>query len=87
MVCCSLVVHPTPTLFVHFYCFKRVGGWCYLIARTSTPKFFGNLAESVRGWKEKYVVISSVVGFDFPMTYSEPIRKDPVALMEYDALA
>ena len=74
-------------LFAHFYCFKRVGGWCYLTARPFTPKIFGNLAESVRGWKEKYVVISSAVGFDFPTTYSEPVRKDPVALMKYDALA
>ena len=25
-VCCSLVVRRTPMLFVHFYCFKKVGG-------------------------------------------------------------
>mgnify|MGYP004625979765 CR=1 FL=1 len=85
-VCCTLVIRPTPTLFAHFYCFKRVGGWWYLTARPSTPKVFGNLAESVRGWKEKYVVISSDTGFGFPTVYSEPARKDPVALMEYDAL-
>ena len=33
------------------------------------------------------MVISSNTGFDFPTVYSEPIRKDPVALMEYDMLA
>ena len=32
-------------------------------------------------------MISLDGGFDFPTTYSEPIRKDPVALLELDAMA
>ena len=86
-VCYSLVVRPTPTLFAHFYCFKRVGGWFYLTVRPSTPKIFRSLAESVWERKEKFLGISFDGGFDFPTTYNEPIRKDLVVLMEYDTLA
>ena len=32
-------------------------------------------------------MVSSPDGFDFLTTYSEPIRTDPVALLEHDALA
>ena len=51
------------------------------------PKIFRSLAESVRGWKEKFVVISCPNGFDFPTTYSEPTRTEPITLQENDSLA
>ena len=86
-LCCMLVVRPTPTLFAHFYCFKRVREWYYLTARPSVPKIFASLAESVRGWKEKFLVIGCPNGFDFPTTYSEPTRTEPVALQENDSIA
>ena len=81
------MIRPTPTLFVHFYYFKRVCEWYYLTARPTTPKIFGSLAESVRVLKEKFLVVSSPDGYDFPTTYSELIRMAPMVLLEYDVLA
>ena len=31
-LCCMLVIRPTHTLFVYFYCFKNVREWYYLTA-------------------------------------------------------
>lgn len=61
-------------------------GWYYLTTWPISPKVFSSLTESVRWWKEKFIVISSPESFDFPTTYSKPIQTNPVVLLEFDAL-